>query len=116
MKYTMKYLLVICIFFFAYLPVAEKSYSQDWPTFLGNEFHTGVCEGIKLPRTPQMIWQKRLSNGTLNPVTVAGNRVYVTNYFPGTHDCSCAFSYCLDGNTGAEIWYHQYNELAELSQ
>src|SRR5258708_4813048 len=75
-------LLLVCVFSIfgtsPFLVTRARAQSADWPMFAGNAAHTGVNDAETGPPPLELNWTRALSTGALNPVTVEGDRVFVT--------------------------------------
>ncbi|HOO97511.1 MAG TPA: PQQ-binding-like beta-propeller repeat protein [Caldisericia bacterium] len=94
--------------------------NQDWITFQGDFQNTGlVCEN-SLPYTkePQILWTKEIRAGiegrrfTTSPV-VANGKVFIGGFDEMAHKTFESFFFCLDAETGEEIWRVKLDEPVE---
>lgn len=72
-------------------------WSAEWPMFQGNKHNSGATKAPG-PKTGELAWKFPVGLGWYARPAVEGNRVYVAS--PGMH----ATGYCLDLETGEEIW------------
>lgn len=76
--------------------------ADDWPYFRGPN-HNGIStEKGWNPAAAKQIWNKQLGDGC-SSVAVVGDRVYSAGHRGGRD-----IVYCLDANTGDEIWTYEY--------
>jgi len=87
-----RYILLAGIIF-----VAGLAQAQDWPYYRGPQMngHTNAS----VPESPRELWRKELGMGCSAP-SVVGNKVYCM----GSDGENTTTVYCLDANTGDELW------------
>lgn len=102
---------------------ARPAAGDDWPQWMGPHrddvwAEAGIVE--KFPADgPKVLWRKPVSGGFAGPA-VAGGKVYVTDYLKSEGDAKPAPTkrnslvgkervFCLDAQTGAELWKHEYD-------
>ena len=96
--------------------------ANDWRTYQYNAQHIGVSDADSLNFPLQLNWERRIStpredrNAHLMPLTIVGNRVFVTNTNTGMHQCDCGIFMCLDVFTGDSLWSPTIDNGTYLSQ
>ncbi len=78
----------------------------DWPQFRGPDA-TGITTEANFKADwpavgPRALWRKNVGIG-FGSISVVGDRLYVTG-----HSDDKEHIYCLDANTGEQIWVHSY--------
>lgn len=105
------------------LVVAPPTVADDWPQWMGKSrddvwTETGVIEAFP-PAGPKFLWRMPIHGGFAGPA-VAGGKVFVTDYLKSSGDDRPAPTkrntlqgkervLCLDAQTGAELWKHEYD-------
>ena len=111
-----RFLSIVC-----FLLLSSSLFAEDWPQWMGpNRDNIWREKGIleKFPEGgPKIVWRASVAGGYAGP-SVAGGRVYVTDYvtsenvkvdnfdrkqFSGTERILC-----LEEATGKELWKHEY--------
>jgi outer membrane protein assembly factor BamB len=111
--------MVFLVLVLAALPAA----GADWPQWMGPNRddvwpETGIVEAFPAAG-PKFLWRKPIHGGFSGPAVV-GNKVYVTDYQKSAGDDKPAPTkrnelqgreriLCLDAQTGAELWKHEYD-------
>jgi outer membrane protein assembly factor BamB len=96
----------------AFFVSPARAQSADWPMFAGNAAHTGVND-VETGTPPLMLnWTKALSAGALNPVTVEGDRVFVT---PLTYFAPVSPLWALSATDGSELWNHNFPNVFSVN-
>lgn len=84
-------------------PTLSRLGAADWPCFRGSN-HNGISsESITWPEGgPRQVWKTSVDVGH-SSVSVVGKRVYTMGNTENTD-----IIYCLDADTGKQIWKHAY--------
>ncbi len=82
----------------------EKVPATAWPSFRGTPDQRGVAT-CSLSANPVQKWELKSKDGWVGTATIAGNHVYA----PALE----GYVYCLDRETGAEIWKYRSIESAD---
>lgn len=85
---------------------ADKATGQDWPQWRGpqrNGLSTETDWSTRWPAEgPRQLWKINVGKG-YSAVSVVGNRLYTAGAAGNTETI-----YCLDADSGTEIWKHAY--------
>jgi len=87
--------------------VAANGYCADWPIWRGSDANGISSETGLAPQKASRLWTKELGSG-YSSVSVRGNRLYTMGHQPGEKKTGKDIVYCLDAQTGKEIWQHAY--------
>lgn len=102
-------LLIICIF----IVNSGIVFGQDWPQWLGVN-RDGKVTGFKAPATwPEKLtekWKIAVGEGTDSTPILVGDKLYVFTRKEGSE-----VLYCLNAETGKEIWKDSYEAPANIS-
>lgn len=114
---------LICLFAWTSLD------ADDWPQWMGPK-RDGIWRESGMLRTfgaegPKVSWTAKVAGGYAGPAVAAG-RVFVTDYVvkegdtaPSPNDRNVLKGteriWCLDEDTGREIWKHEYDRPYEIS-
>lgn len=103
--------LIICAGLFFASPARAQA-PADWPMFGGNPAHTGVNAAETGIPPLQLNWTKALSTGALNPVTVEGDRVFVTaiTYFDPNSSL-----WSLNAGDGSQLWSYNFGSVFSVN-
>jgi hypothetical protein len=94
------------------VPDAGQLTASDWPQFQANSRHTGYTPVSLEPEVFSLRWQKQIPTRSLNPVTAAGGKVYVSLYVyfddvPGL--------FCLDNRDGEVLWSKSFGSVYSVN-
>ena len=104
-------------FLFVFLIVVSNVFASDWTTFQHDAQHTGVNNEITFTFPLELRWEKEISSGPLNQITVVGEKAIVTNKGIYFHNRNCGFIVCLNANTGDSLWGYSFeNSNTHMSQ
>src|SRR5260370_5601549 len=80
--------------------------------FGGNPAHTGVNDAETGTPPLELAWTKPLSTGALNPVSVEGERVFVTGvtYFGPNSPV-----WALNANDASQIWSYNFGSVFSVN-
>ena len=78
---------------------AKSGGTQDWNQWRGPNGNGFVDDKNWDPANPKILWKAKVGY-TCGSISVVGNRVYV----PGALDINKAKLFCLEADTGKEIW------------
>ena len=80
--------------------VREPAAQSDWPLYQADAAHAGYVPVDPNPGSMSQRWRVQLTTGTLNPISAAGGKVFVTSpvYFQS------GSLWALDASTGAIAW------------
>ena len=80
----------------------------DWPQYRGAN-GDGVTDETVANWPPTELWRVNVGTG-FSAVVVQGSRVYAMGHAAGADDQGTDTVYCLDRDTGQELWSHQYTD------
>jgi outer membrane protein assembly factor BamB len=103
--YLFALILVVSFFFALPLTIAAASESGEYPMFQYDPQRTGNASGAG-PETATLLWQSSEKTGgciQAGPI-VANDRVYVVTWLSWTGGNAINALYCLDRETGSELW------------
>lgn len=113
MKFSSSFLTVLTLLLALNTAAPQKSIAADWPNFRGPN-HNGISTETLLadqlkPESVKPLWMKNIGLGC-SSVAVTNGRLYTMSNTgkkndPNTHN---DVIYCLNADTGAEIWRHTY--------
>lgn len=80
-------------------PPATSQADRDWPSWRGPNHNGFMADTDWDPKNPKVLWKVNVgySHGC---ISVVGNRAYV----PGSFEYHKGKIYCLDADTGKEVW------------
>lgn len=91
-------LIILSLLIIIFIPVVDTfSITEDWPTYMGNQYLTGNNDGL-MPSGSETIWQFSSEGFLYNPVPV-DDRIYVVSTNKNL--------YCLDSKSGMVLWSFQ---------
>src|SRR5712664_177800 len=110
--YVAAWILIVASAGSLFLSPAQAQLPADWPMFGGNPAHTGVNDAETGTPPLELAWTKPLSTGALNPVSVEGERVFVTGvtYFGPNSPV-----WALNANDASQIWSYNFGSVFSVN-
>jgi len=98
----------------AWLPMSSVSSAADWPQWRGPSRDGSSPErGCFVTWPPEKLWSASVGLG-YSSVVVAAGRAYVMGHVSGEGGRGTDTVWCLDAQTGKELWKHSYDCLSSM--